>query len=89
MENFSIAKTYVKHKDKWFFISTIERDCSAVGAENIRYNETMVWKLKGEPGSERENKILGQGEDVKGSIKEHNRIARIIYDSGENVGDKI
>ena len=53
-----IIKTYVWHGDKCFFVSTIERESSAMEGPR-RYNETIVWKCEWEKG---EREMLHQYE---------------------------
>ena len=43
VEAISKLKTYAWHGDKCFFVSTIERDSSAMVHPPPRFNETLVW----------------------------------------------
>lgn len=73
-----ILKSYVWHGDECYFVSTIERDSSAMYGG--RYNETIVWLFdwfKQERGS-----ILHQGEDCTGSIETHQDIVKTLYSKG-------
>ncbi len=40
--NNKIAQSYIWHEGKRYFVSTIERDASAIDYRS-RYNETIVW----------------------------------------------
>lgn len=73
-------KTYVWHKEKCFFVSTIERDCSALHAPHLRYNETIVWAFDWEK-QERGELLLTDGA-MKGSIRVHQKICERIYEIG-------
>ena len=75
MDN-SVIKSYVWHNGKCFFVSTIERDSSAM-LNPGRYNETIVWEYdwaKAERG-----KMIHQGEDGKGCIGTHLRVCKDFY----------
>ncbi|MGH1361011.1 MAG: hypothetical protein ACRBC3_19805 [Burkholderiaceae bacterium] len=43
MDSIKRIQSYVYHGDKCFFVSTMERDSSAMVSPPPRYNETMVW----------------------------------------------
>lgn len=72
-------KSYVWHGGKCFFVSTIERDSSAMEGPR-RYNETIVWDYDYEK-RERGAMILQEG-CTEGSIWMHNRICEALYLSG-------
>lgn len=44
MSDETVCQTEVRHGDQWFFVSTIERDSSAMVAPPPRYYETLVWE---------------------------------------------
>jgi hypothetical protein len=74
-----IIQSYVFHNDKRYFVSTIERDSSAIEYPH-RYNETIVWEW--EEGKKERGELLIQDEDIKGSIKKHLEICSEIYKQG-------
>ncbi len=65
-----LIQSYVWHEGRVFFVSTINRESSAMHAPGI-YAETMVWECKTTAPYRRMNRILYQGEDAMGSIHEH------------------
>ena len=77
--NNKIIQSYVWHNDKRYFVSTIERDSSAI-AYPERYNETIVWEWP--EGENHRGEMLIQDEDIKGSIKKHQAICLEIYQKG-------
>ncbi len=80
MNDDRVIKTYVWHKGVCFFVSTIERDSSAMGGPR-RFNETLVWRYdyeKRERGAQ-----CFQAEDRPGSIVAHQRTVEAIHDVGE------
>lgn len=65
-----VIKSYVWHDEDCFFVSTINRDSSAMGEYGQRYAETIVWHFDWEK-NERLN-IAGHGESCgEGSIRGH------------------
>jgi hypothetical protein len=78
MNDDRIIKTYVWHKDQCFFVSTIERDSSAM--ESMTYNETIVWEYNYERRERGE--MIFHDDDSKGSIDTHQRIVESLYSTG-------
>lgn len=74
-----VIKSYVWHADRCFFVSTIERDSSALAAPG-RYNETIVWSYDWEKRERGE--MLYQLEDSRHSIEVHLRTCRTLHDHG-------
>lgn len=72
-----IWKSYVWHKGKCFFVSTIERDYHTA-AGTIRGEETMVWTYDWEK-HERGDKIIYHG----GHICDHQAACRCLINYGE------
>ena len=74
-----VIKSYVWNEDKCFFVSTIERESSAVACPG-RYNETIIWaydwdkRIRGE--------MLYQLEGAKGSIKRHIMACEALFKNG-------
>lgn len=77
--NDKIIQSYVWHEGKRYFVSTIERDCSAIEYP-YRYNETIVWEW--EQGHEQRGKMLFMDESITGSIRKHLDICLEIYEQG-------
>lgn len=75
-----VIKSYVWHKDKCFFISTINRDSSALAAYGRRYAETLAWEYDFEKSERIE--IVGQDEGVEGSITKHMLMCQRLHDTG-------
>lgn len=78
--NQRVIKSYVFHGDKCFFVSTIERDSSAMLGPR-RFNETMVWHYDwstAERGS-----LFHQDEAPCGSIRTHNYVCEQLHEDGE------
>lgn len=74
--NASVIKSYVWHKDNCFFVSTIERNSSAMLMPG-RYNETMIWEYDWKTAKRGEMLDI-IGETSTGSLREHFRICETI-----------
>ena len=77
--NDKIIQSYVWHNGKRYFVSTIERDSSAIEYPH-RYNETIVWEWDDLESARGE--ILLMDEDIRGSIKKHMDICNNIHNNG-------
>lgn len=75
-----LAQTYVWNGDKAFFVSTINRQCSAV-AYNGLYAETMVWEWDERRPNQR-GALLWQGEAAEGSLRTHQRVVEKLAKDG-------
>ncbi len=73
-----IIQSYVWHGEKCFFVSTIDRESSAM--EGGTYAETMVWEFDFKERNRGD--IVGQGEDATGSAREHYALCQRLIDSG-------
>lgn len=84
MSDDKIIKTYVWHADKCYFVSTIERDSSAMEGPS-RYNETIVWEYRWDAleGKDKRGALLHTDGEMTGSIRGHQRIVERIYEEGE------
>lgn len=75
-----VIKSYVWHEGKCFFVSTIERDSSAMlGPE--RYYETMVWEFdwkKNERGA-----WIAQEGCSRGFLREHFSMCERLHETGD------
>ena len=75
-----VIKSYVWHKGKCFFVSTIERDSSSPAGPD-RYNETMVWDFDWNTAKRNEHFIY-QEEGPTESIYEHQQVCQRLFDTG-------
>ena len=75
-----VIKSYVWHKDRCFFVSTIERDSSAM-LDSGRYNETLVWNY--DWATRKGTQLCYQRDCVRGSIRQHLAICQELFDKGE------
>lgn len=79
-KNKTLAQSYVWHNDKAFFVSTINRQCSASLAYGHVYAETLVWEWN--PKTRTRGKMKGQDECAEGSIFAHQRMVKRIFNTG-------
>jgi len=73
--NERVWKSYVWHKDKCFFVSTITRDYDTA-AGTIRGDETLVWDY--DHDKKERGDLIHQG----GSVKDHQQICRCLIAEG-------
>lgn len=76
----TLIQSYVWHKSNCFFVSTIDRDSSALAGPG-RYAETLVWEYDYE--EHERGQIVGQDEGVEGSIRTHLVIVQRLYETGQ------
>lgn len=74
-----IASTRVWHDGKPYDVSTIDRECSAVGAHGMMYAETIVWEV-GDDGSRGD--VLCQEEAAAGSMIVHQNLVDTLREYG-------
>lgn len=79
MSNDRVVKTYVWHGEECFFVSTVERDSSAIEGAS-RFNETLVWEFKWDKNER--GRIIFQAEAPVGSIATHQRTVDAIHEVG-------
>ena len=79
MNDSLLIATTVRHGDKWFHVSTINRDTSAV-AGPFRFAETIVWTF--DPVTRQRGGMVWQDEDREGSIARHLTICQRLHESG-------
>lgn len=79
MSSIPQVQSYLWHGDRAFFVSTIERESSAIAAPG-RYNETMAWEW--DPTTKERGEIVGMDETVKGSLAAHYRVVDALYVTG-------
>jgi hypothetical protein len=75
-----VAQSHVWHKEKEFFVSTINRESSAALAYGATYSETIVWEwnpVKNERGA-----MIGRDEHCADSLFAHQRMVQRIFDTG-------
>jgi hypothetical protein len=75
-----VIKSYVWHKGRCFFVSTIERDSSAM-LDPGRYNETLVWDYDWDGRTSKS--LMYQRDCVRGSIRRHLAVCQELFDKGE------
>ena len=75
-----LIQSYVWHNGKCFFISTINRESSALLAYGMMYAETMVWEYNYDT-SER-GKLIGEYSGSKGSLRCHFNICENLQEHG-------
>jgi len=80
MNNETQIKSYVRYKDKWFLVSTIERESSAAIIPPVIYNETIVWEWNEE--TKERGKIIAKTGENKKQIFNHNQICQSLYSFG-------
>lgn len=59
--SFKVCQSYPRHKGKCWFVSTIDRESSAMGGP-MRYWETLVWEADPKTEQRIGDRILYQGE---------------------------
>lgn len=80
MSDDQIAKSYIWNGGKCYFVSTIERDSSAMDGPR-RYSETLVWEWDAE--NMKRGDFVFQSDDITGSIGEHISTVQKIHSAGE------
>lgn len=75
-----VIQSYVFYEDKAFFVSTIERDSSAMLGPG-RYYETIVWEWDTE--TRERGKIICQEGTHKGDLKQHFLICKVLRVTGK------
>jgi hypothetical protein len=76
----TLAQTYVWHGDKAFFVSTINRESSAVHAHGMVYSETMAWEW--DAVTKQRGKLVRQDEDGKDLLRTHFAVVKSLHDTG-------
>lgn len=75
-----LVQTYIRHRDKLFFVSTINRESSAQLMPGD-YAETMAWEIDKDDLTRRST--LAHEGDVQDSIDKHFEIVSALYEKGE------
>lgn len=74
-----VIKSYVWHDGKCFFVSTIERDSSAMEGPR-RFNETIVWDYDWD--IKERGSIVHQDEGSAGSVRTHLKVCERFFEQG-------
>ena len=77
MDSDAVIKSFVYTNTGVYFVSTIERDCSAPEAYGMRYNETAVWEWDTE--NRKPGKLLSEHSDARKSISVHQQVCLDLY----------
>lgn len=73
-----LCHSFVYFEDKCFYVSTINRDSSAMTGG--RYAETIVWEY--DEATKKRGVILTQGEASEGSLHTHSKFCQLIVSTG-------
>lgn len=76
----TICQSFVRHGTNWWFVSTINRESSAVLGPRM-YAETMVWVWNNETDT-RVPGVVHSDADRDGRISTHQAVVEKIYKSG-------
>jgi hypothetical protein len=76
-------KTYVWHGDECFFVSTIERDSSAMMDPPPRFHETLVWAYDYRLGVRLGDVLYYEGNGP--AFKQHTEVVRQLFETGKYV----
>lgn len=79
-----VISSTVWHDGKCFYVSTINRDSSAMLGPG-RFAETMVWEFDWK--TQKRGDIVGQDGGCKGSITKHLLMCQRIHDTGRTEDD--
>ena len=72
--------TYVSHKGKWWRVSTINRESSAIGGYGHKYAETLVWDW--DVATQKLGSICHTDSWSEDSIHKHQQIVNKIHEGG-------
>jgi len=79
-ENRVVAKTYVWHGKQCFYVSTIERDCSAAVIPPPRMFETIAWEYDWDNQERGEQVRLSSGSAL--TITHHIKVCQRLHENG-------
>lgn len=77
----ALKQEVVQFEDKFFWVSTINRQSSAIAVAGVEYAETMVFKTDA-AGTARDG-IVGQGEHARDSLFTHDLIVERLKRTGK------
>ena len=75
-----LAKSFISTNDKHYFISTINRESSAMLAYGSIYAETIAWEWNSETNTRGEQ--VKQDSSCENSLEGHKRVIDFIYNGG-------
>ena len=78
--NKTLIQSYVPHGDKWFFVSTINRESSAALAYGNTYAETMVWEF--DFVTKERGRLVWQDGAGTDSLSGHFKACKRLYETG-------
>lgn len=78
--NKKVIKSYVWYDDKCFFVSTIERDSSAVLGLD-RYYETIAWEFNWD--DQRRGNIVAIDGSGCGDLRAHFEMCKRLHETGD------
>lgn len=73
-------RSYVKFDEQWFFVSTINRNCSSELAPFLVFSETIVWGWDEE--NQKRLNMLGEFSSFKGSSLAHFMVINRLLTNG-------
>lgn len=76
-----LARSYIRHGDEWFYVSTIDRDSSAMLGPR-RFSETLIWKWN--PETDERGELVGNHGGLQGSIFIHLKVCKRLADFGQS-----
>ena len=74
-----LAQTFVKHGEKCAFVSTINRESSAMLSGGT-YAETLVWEY--DESTSQRGRLIGQGEASADSLFVHEKFVKRFGETG-------
>lgn len=77
----TLAQTHVWHGEKAFYVSTINRQSSAIFYYSRIYAETLVWEWN--PETRQRGDLIGQDEHCEDSLFAHQRMVQRLFDTGK------
>lgn len=79
MNDVSTITSKVRFGDKWFYVSTIDRDSSAILGPR-RFAETIVWEF--DPITNKTGEMIWEGSGLEGSIFTHLQVCQFLHEDG-------
>lgn len=79
-----LMQSYVWYGEQCFFVSTINRESSAMLGPGI-YAETMVWEH--DETINKQGRLIGQDEGARGTVTKHIRICQRLIETGKPFED--
>ena len=79
MSDTRLIKSYVWHGEECFYVSTIDRDSSAVLGPR-RFAETIVWKFNW--ATQERTELISTHGGLAGSIFAHFQVCQFLHETG-------